>query len=180
MLSGSESWRGTSNWCERAAKQSEDYLAKARGGEEAAHVPHRRRPDRAVGVRIRPGVAVPDPGLPGRGARLHGDGLEGVRADPSDGANPLALVGGPESLGRVLHFKGSLNVQFRLTDRGCVAFEINPRFSSTVYFRHCFGFKDVLWTLDLFEGKAIHYTHVYKKGVGVRKFSEVIFEEEKF
>ncbi|MDQ1351749.1 MAG: ATP-grasp protein [Acidobacteriota bacterium] len=85
-----------------------------------------------------------------------------------------------ESLGRALHFKGSLNVQFRLTDRGCVAFEINPRFSSTVYFRHCFGFKDVLWTMDLFERKAIHYTPVFKKGVGVRKFGEVIFEEEKF
>lgn len=85
-----------------------------------------------------------------------------------------------ESLGRALHFKGSLNVQFRLTDRGCVAFEINPRFSSTVYFRHCFGFKDVLWTMDLFEGKAVHYTPVFKKGVGVRKFGEVIFEEEKF
>lgn len=85
-----------------------------------------------------------------------------------------------ESLGRVLHLKGSLNVQFRLTDRGCVAFEINPRFSSTVYFRHCFGFRDVLWTMDLFAGKPIHYTPVFKKGVGVRKFGEVIFEEEKF
>lgn len=83
-------------------------------------------------------------------------------------------------LASVLHFKGSLNVQFRLTDRGCVAFEINPRFSSTVYFRHWFGFKDVLWTMDLLEGKTIHYTPIFKKGVGVRKFSEVIFEEEKF
>lgn len=83
-------------------------------------------------------------------------------------------------LAQVLHFKGSLNVQFRLTDRGCVAFEINPRFSSTVYFRHRFGFKDVLWAMDLFEGKTIHYTPVFKKGVGVRKFSEVIFEEETF
>ncbi len=83
-------------------------------------------------------------------------------------------------LGQVLHFKGSLNVQFRLTDKGCVAFEINPRFSSTVYFRHRFGFKDVLWTMGLFEGKTIHYTPAFKKGVGVRKFSEVIFEEETF
>jgi carbamoyl-phosphate synthase large subunit len=80
----------------------------------------------------------------------------------------------------VLHFKGSLNVQFRLTDRGCVAFEINPRFSSTVYFRHCFGFKDVLWTMDLFAGKPVTYTPVFKKAVGVRKFSEVIFQEETF
>jgi carbamoyl-phosphate synthase large subunit len=95
------------------------------------------------------------------------------------------ITGGPavefaQSLARVLHFKGSLNVQFRLTDRGCVAFEINPRFSSTVYFRHYFGFQDVLWTLDLFAGKPVTYTPLFKKGIGVRKFSEVIFEEETY
>lgn len=83
-------------------------------------------------------------------------------------------------LAQTLHYKGSLNVQFRLTDRGCVAFEINPRFSSTVYFRHCFGFKDVLWTMDLFAGKPVTYTPIFKKGIGVRKFSEVIFEEETY
>ena len=85
-----------------------------------------------------------------------------------------------ESLGRVLHFKGSLNVQFRLTDRGCVAFEINPRFSSTVYFRHRFGFKDVLWTMDLCEGKPASYKTLFKKGIGVRTFGEEIFEMETF
>lgn len=47
-----------------------------------------------------------------------------------------------------LQLRGSINVQLRLTDRGPVVFEINPRFSSTVMFRHLMGFKDVLWSVQ--------------------------------
>lgn len=85
----------------------------------------------------------------------------------------------PEKLARQLTFKGSINVQFRHTDRGCVPFEINPRFSSTVYFRHRFGFKDVLWWLDLYEGRTVSYTPIYTGGIGVKKFSEAFFHMEK-
>lgn len=85
----------------------------------------------------------------------------------------------PEDLARRLTFKGSINVQFRRTDRGCIPFEINPRFSSTVYFRHRFGFKDVLWCLDLYEGRTVSYTPVYTGGIGVKKFSEAFFDMEK-
>jgi carbamoyl-phosphate synthase large subunit len=82
----------------------------------------------------------------------------------------------PKKIADVLEFKGSLNVQFRLTDRGCIPFEINPRFSSTVYFRHLFGFKDVKWILDTMEGKQITYTSPKRLGVGMRRSGEVIFE----
>lgn len=82
----------------------------------------------------------------------------------------------PRRIADVLDFRGSLNVQFRLTERGCVPLEINPRFSSTVYFRHCFGFKDVEWSLDILEGKAIEYKGPIRKGVGVRIFSEIFFD----
>lgn len=85
----------------------------------------------------------------------------------------------PRLLARVLPFKGSINVQFRETAKGCVAFEINPRFSSTVYLRHVFGFRDVAWALDAAMGKAVNYTPVYKRGVAVRRFSEAFFELEK-
>ncbi|MCP5049241.1 MAG: ATP-grasp domain-containing protein, partial [bacterium] len=51
-----------------------------------------------------------------------------------------------EKLTGVLDFRGSLNIQYRLTEKGCIPFEINPRFSSTVYFRHYFGFMDVAWS----------------------------------
>jgi carbamoyl-phosphate synthase large subunit len=38
-----------------------------------------------------------------------------------------------------------------MTKKGPIIFEINPRFSSTVVFRHKLGFKDVQWAiLDLF------------------------------
>lgn len=43
---------------------------------------------------------------------------------------------------------GSINVQLRLTIKGAVVFEINPRFSSTVRFRDLLGFKDVQWSLE--------------------------------
>jgi carbamoyl-phosphate synthase large subunit len=47
-----------------------------------------------------------------------------------------------------LHLIGSINIQLRLTSKGPVVFEINPRFSSTVRFRHLFDFKDVEWSIE--------------------------------
>lgn len=52
------------------------------------------------------------------------------------------------------HFnlQGSINIQSRKLGEQFYIFEINPRFSSTVYIRHHFGFHDLLWWLnDLFE-----------------------------
>ena len=51
-----------------------------------------------------------------------------------------------------INLKGSINVQLRLTSKGPIVFEINPRFSSTVMFRHIMGFKDLIWSIeDYFE-----------------------------
>jgi carbamoyl-phosphate synthase large subunit len=44
---------------------------------------------------------------------------------------------------------GSINVQLRLKGSRIAIFEINPRFSSTVGFRHKVGFTDLLWSLSL-------------------------------
>lgn len=52
-----------------------------------------------------------------------------------------------QALADRLQFTGSINVQLRLTERGPVVFEINPRFSSTVVFRHRLGFRDVEWAI---------------------------------
>ena len=46
-----------------------------------------------------------------------------------------------------LNLSGSINVQLRKTKKGPVVFEINPRFSSTVLFRHMLGFRDLQWSL---------------------------------
>lgn len=54
-----------------------------------------------------------------------------------------------------LDLEGSVNVQLRLTAMGPIAFEINPRFSSTVVFRHLLGFKDFIWSLQALYNKKI-------------------------
>ena len=52
------------------------------------------------------------------------------------------------SVATELELIGSMNIQLRLTDEGPRIFEINPRFSSTVYMRYLIGFNDVLWSID--------------------------------
>jgi carbamoyl-phosphate synthase large subunit len=55
---------------------------------------------------------------------------------------------------------GSVNVQLRLTKRGPVCFEINPRFSSTILFRHKIGFRDFVWSLQIiYNNKIERYDH---------------------
>jgi len=44
--------------------------------------------------------------------------------------------------------RGSINVQLRKDSGKPYVFEINPRFSSTVGFRHRIGFKDFLWSME--------------------------------
>jgi carbamoyl-phosphate synthase large subunit len=51
------------------------------------------------------------------------------------------------SLAHHLELIGSINVQLRLTECGPIIFEINPRFSSTLVFRHLLGFEDVIWSI---------------------------------
>lgn len=59
------------------------------------------------------------------------------------------------SIANVLQLTGSINVQLRLANNRPVVFEINPRFSSTVVFRHILGFKDLIWCLEDKEKKPI-------------------------
>jgi carbamoyl-phosphate synthase large subunit len=47
-----------------------------------------------------------------------------------------------DKLVEALPCRGPINVQFRLTERGPVTFEINPRFSSTTLSRTHFGYND--------------------------------------
>lgn len=54
-----------------------------------------------------------------------------------------------------LELCGSINVQLRITDKGPMIFEINPRFSSTAYMRHILGFSDVVWSFKEYFGELI-------------------------
>lgn len=53
-----------------------------------------------------------------------------------------------EELAVKIELVGSINVQLRLTESLPMIFEINPRFSSTVLFRHLFGFEDLIWSIE--------------------------------
>jgi carbamoyl-phosphate synthase large subunit len=56
--------------------------------------------------------------------------------------NP-AVLAEAEAVVRALRTRGPCNVQLRLTDRGPVTFEVNPRFSGTSAMRAHFGFNEV-------------------------------------
>jgi carbamoyl-phosphate synthase large subunit len=78
-------------------------------------------------------------------------------------------------LADVLNLNGSINVQLRLTKAGPFVFEINPRFSSTVLFRHMFGFKDLIWSIeDATNSKPSDYTNVEAGKKFYKGFSEYI------
>ena len=56
-----------------------------------------------------------------------------------------------EKIAIKLDLLGSINVQLRIKENIPIVFEINPRFSSTVLYRHLFGFEDLIWSIeDLF------------------------------
>lgn len=74
---------------------------------------------------------------------------------------------------------GSINIQSKKIEKDFIIFEINPRFSSTVYFRHYFGFRDVEWWMRLVENKKLNFKLRYKSGVGVRCFNENFFNLKK-
>jgi carbamoyl-phosphate synthase large subunit len=53
-----------------------------------------------------------------------------------------------KTIAEKINLRGSINVQLRNTRRGPVVFEINPRFSSTVLFRHMLGYQDLIWSIN--------------------------------
>ena len=75
---------------------------------------------------------------------LDGSGMTARGEVVHDAAIGELLAGIAEGLA----LEGSINVQLRVTAKGPMVFEINPRFSSTVVFRHLLGFKDLLWSID--------------------------------
>jgi len=73
---------------------------------------------------------------------------------------------------------GPLNVQLRLTERGPVTFEINPRFSGTTAMRAHFGFNEVEMALRSFVlGERLKPPQV-RPGVALRYWNEHYLESE--
>lgn len=66
-----------------------------------------------------------------------------------------------------LNLEGSINVQLRISENEPKVFEINPRFSSTVLYRHLFGFEDVIWSIE--DALGLQLSDTRQNSVG-RKF----------
>lgn len=78
-----------------------------------------------------------------------------------------------ERIAKKIHLKGFVNVQLRKYQGKNYIFEINPRISGTAGFRHQLGFRDVLWWLDLVDGKVGYdYEAHYKSAIGLRELNE--------
>lgn len=75
---------------------------------------------------------------------------------------------------KLFNLEGYINLQMRLCDGRYYIFEINPRISGTVGFRDKLGFTDVLWWLDLVDGRDTFstYEQKLKKAVGIRYLAE--------
>lgn len=71
-------------------------------------------------------------GLTGKGEVVHDDRLTSIC----------------ERVAELLELDGAINIQLRIDAGEPTIFEINPRFSSTVGFRHRLGFTDAVWAIE--------------------------------
>lgn len=83
-----------------------------------------------------------------------------------------------ERFARTTGLIGSINIQLRKHKDRNVIFEVNPRISSTVFFRHYFGFQDVKWWMDIKKHREFIFEKKYSKGIGVKTYGEVFFNLE--
>ncbi|GHU72387.1 hypothetical protein FACS189450_10080 [Spirochaetia bacterium] len=78
-----------------------------------------------------------------------------------------------EKVARFLNLRGCINIQLRKNNNQNYIFEINPRISGTVFFRHLLGFTDVLWWMQYIKNDPIErYELLYNKAIGVREMTE--------
>lgn len=79
----------------------------------------------------------------------------------------------------IFSLKGSINIQMRKDNGKYYIFEINPRISSTVGFRHKMGFCDLIWWLNMLDGKPTNTDFKLKPGVkGIKILDEMLFTED--
>lgn len=78
-----------------------------------------------------------------------------------------------KDIARAFDLNGSLNIQLRMTSKGPMIFEINPRFSSTVYMRHLLGYKDLIWSIKKMQGENLGQIGPVTVGKEAVKISEI-------
>ena len=86
-----------------------------------------------------------------------------------------------QTVANALQLEGYINIQLREKDGQFYIFEINPRISGTVAFRHTLGFDDVIWWLDMLDGRLDWrgYECQYKEAVGIREMCHKFLKLEK-
>lgn len=78
-----------------------------------------------------------------------------------------------QQLTNKISFEGYLNIQLKEKNGIYYIFEINPRISGTVRFRDMLGFHDLLWWLDIIDGKKVlKYKCKYLTAIGMRELNE--------
>lgn len=83
-----------------------------------------------------------------------------------------------EIIAKAMKLQGYINLQMRKQNGQYYIFEINPRISGTVGFRHKLGFRDVVWWLDFLEENNLEkYEPASGHHVGVKKYDEIMFKE---
>ena len=75
--------------------------------------------------------------------KLHGGTTKSGEVINNDNINDLLL-----KISNSIEIGGSINIQLRLVNGIPYIFEINPRFSSTIYFRYLFKFNDLIWSIN--------------------------------
>jgi carbamoyl-phosphate synthase large subunit len=89
-----------------------------------------------------------------------------------------AVLAEARAVVRALKPAGPCNVQLRMTARGPVTFEINPRFSGGVAMRAHFGFNEVEMAIrDLLRDEAVA-TPATRTGMALRFWEEMYFEDK--
>ena len=77
------------------------------------------------------------------------------------------------------HFRGSCNIQSRVTENGIIPFEINCRISGTNSIRSQFGFKDVAYTVQEYFLNEVPEMPDVKPGTALRVILDIIYPGKK-
>lgn len=96
-------------------------------------------------------------------------------------ANEKVLYDYAKNIAESFNLNGCINIQSRKSAKEFYIFEINPRFSSTVFIRNHFGFQDVLWWLnDIFDKDIINLkqTEIKSNGSAVLGYQYKFFDQE--
>ena len=87
------------------------------------------------------------PGVPTRSLAFRRS-LRGGLTGRGEVVHDARLAGVCEAVAEALDLEGAINIQLRMDGGVPHVFEINPRLSSTVGFRHRLGFHDALWAIQ--------------------------------